>query len=343
MAEVQAAAAGSRTAVWAALAGNLLVAATKAGAAAFTGSSAMLSEAVHSFVDTGNEVLLLYGMRSARRKADHDRPAGYGRELYFWSFVVALLVFALGAGVSIVQGVQRVRDPQPIENAIVSELVVAAAFVFEGWSWIVSVRQFRKVKGGLGWWRAFVKSKDPPLFMVVFEDSAALIGIAIAAVGIVLAAHFDLPLADGISSILIGLVLAGTSTLLLRESKSLLIGEKADSALIKSILEIANGACGSSRANGVLTVQLAPDQIMAAMSFEFDDALTAPQIEEMVVDIERRIRDAHPEVTTLFIKPQNPRQYAQTVRDKFGENVADATRAPQTPVADAEAGAKSPG
>ena len=322
--------AGSRTAVWAALVGNVLVAVTKAGAAAFTGSSAMLSEAVHSFVDTGNEMLLLYGMRVAKKKADRDHPAGYGRELYFWSFIVALLVFALGAGVSIFQGVQRVRHPQQIENAIVSEVVLAASFLFEGWSWVVSVRQFSKAKGDLGWWQAFVKSKDPPLFMVVFEDSAALIGIVIAAVGTVLAAHFDMPLADGISSILIGLVLACTSTLLARESKSLLIGERADSALIKSILAIANAACGSSRANGVLTIQMAPDQIMAAMSFEFDDALTAPEIEEMIADIERRIHAAHPEVTSLFIKPQNPQQYTRTVRERFGENVADATREPQT-------------
>jgi cation diffusion facilitator family transporter len=321
---------GSKTAVWAALIGNVLVATTKAGAAAFTGSSAMLSEAVHSFVDTGNEVLLLYGMHAARKKADRDHPAGYGRELYFWSFIVALLVFALGAGVSIFQGVQRVRHPQQIENAIVSEIVLAASFVFEGWSWVVSLRQFNKAKGPLGYYEAFVKSKDPPLFMVLFEDSAALIGIVIAATGTVLAAHFDMPLADGISSILIGLVLVCTSTLLARESKSLLIGEKADSKLIKSILDIANAACGSSRANGVLTIQLAPDQIMAAMSFEFDDALTAPQIEEMIADIERRIHDAHPEVTTLFIKPQNPQQYTQTVRDRYGENLADAMREPQT-------------
>jgi cation diffusion facilitator family transporter len=317
---------GSTAAVWAALIGNVLVAVTKAGAAAFTGSSAMLSEAVHSFVDTGNEVLLLYGMRKAKQKADRDHPAGYGRELYFWSFIVALLVFALGAGVSIFQGVQRVRHPQQIENAIVSEIVLAASFLFEGYSWVVSLRQFNKAKGPLGYYEAFVKSKDPPLFMVLFEDSAALIGIVIAAVGTVLAAHFGMPLADGISSILIGLVLACTSTLLARESKSLLIGEKADSKLIKSILDIANGACGSSHANGVLTIQLAPDQIMAAMSFEFDDALTAPQIEQMIADIERRIHDAHPEVTSLFIKPQNPQQYTNTVREKFGENVADATR-----------------
>ena len=324
--------AGSKTAVWAALVGNVLVAATKTGAAAFTGSSAMLSEAVHSCVDTGNELLLLYGMRVAKKKADRDHPAGYGRELYFWSFIVALLVFALGAGVSIFQGVHRLLNPQPIENAIVSEVVLAASFLFEGWSWLVSVRQFSKAKGELGWWEAFVRSKDPPLFMVVFEDSAALVGIAIAAVGTVLAAHFGMPLADGISSILIGVVLAFTSTLLARESKSLLIGEKADSALIKSILDIANAACGPSRANGVLTIQLAPDQIMAAMSFEFDDALTAPQIEEMIADIEHRIHAAHPEVTSLFIKPQNPQQYTRTVRERFGENVADATRAPQTPV-----------
>jgi cation diffusion facilitator family transporter len=331
-ADSEAAGAGSRAAVWAALVGNVLVAATKAGAAAFTGSSAMLSEAVHSFVDTGNEVLLLYGMRSAKKRPDRDHPAGYGRELYFWSFIVALLVFALGAGVSIYQGVHRVLAPQPIENALVSELVLGASFLFEGWSWAVSLRQFNKVKGPLGWYEAFRKSKDPPLFMVLFEDTAALIGIAIAAIGIALGANFDLPLADGISSILIGLVLACTSTLLARESKSLLIGEKADSALIKSILAIANGACGASRANGVLTIQMAPDEIMAAMSFEFDDALTAPQIEEMIADIEHRIHAAHPEVTSLFIKPQNPQQYERTVRDKFGENVAEATRAPQTPV-----------
>jgi cation diffusion facilitator family transporter len=332
MAEVAAdgADAGSRRAVWAALIGNLLVTATKAGAAAFTGSSAMLSEAVHSFVDTGNEVLLLYGMRVAKKKADRDHPAGYGRELYFWSFIVALLVFALGAGVSIFQGVARIRHPQPIESPIVSELVLAAAFLFEGYSWVVSVREFSKVKGELGWWQAFVRSKDPPLFMVVFEDSAALTGIVIAAVGTVLAAHFDMPMADAISSILIGLVLACTSTLLARESKSLLIGEKADSRLIKSILDIANGACGSSHANGVLTIQLAPDQIMAAMSFEFDDALTAPQIEEMVVDIERRIHEAHPEVTSLFIKPQNPQQYTRHVRERFGKNADDVTRQTRT-------------
>jgi cation diffusion facilitator family transporter len=324
---------GSKRAVWAALVGNVLVAVTKTGAAVFTGSSAMLSEAVHSMVDTGNEVLLLYGMRAAGKRADRDHPAGYGRELYFWSFIVALLVFALGAGVSIFQGVHRVISPQPIDSPIVSEVVLGLSFLFEGYSWIVSLRQFRQVKGELGYYEAFRKSKDPPLFMVLFEDTAALIGIVIAAIGTVLATSFGLPLADGAASILIGLVLACTSTLLARESKSLLIGERADSALIKSILDIANASCGSSKANGVLTIQMAPKEIMAAMSFEFDDRLTAPEIEEMIASIEHRIHEAHPEVTSLFIKPQNPQQYSKTVRQRFGDNLADGTGAPQTSVA----------
>ena len=325
---------GSKGAVWAALIGNLLVAATKAGAAAFTGSSAMLSEAVHSFVDTGNELLLLYGMRRAKKKADRDHPAGYGRELYFWSFIVALLVFALGAGVSILQGVRRVMAPQPIENAIVSEVVLALSFLFEGWSWVVSLRQFNKVKGDLGYYEAFVKSKDPPLFMVLFEDSAALIGIVIAAVGTVLAAHYGVAYADGAASILIGVVLVCTSTLLARESKSLLIGEKADSELIKAILKIASESCSPSKANGVVTVQLAPDQIMAAISFEFDDSLTAPQIEQMVADIERRIQDKYPEVTSLFIKPQNPDQYTESAKQRYGENTDDVIRSQRIELAD---------
>jgi cation diffusion facilitator family transporter len=313
---------GTRTAVWAALAGNVLVAATKAAAAATTGSAAMLSEAVHSFVDTGNELLLLWGMRQAKRRADPEHPAGYGRELYFWSFVVALLVFALGAGVSVVQGVRRTLEPEPIANPLVNEIVLALSFVFEGWSWLVSWRRFRRDKGPLGWYEALRESKDPPLFMVLMEDSAALVGIAIAAVGTELSARAGLARADGVASVLIGLVLAGVSMLLARESKSLLIGERADGELTRSILEIANGACGRSKANGALTIQMAPDQIMAAISFEFDDALRAPEIEAMVADIECRIRAAHPEVTSLFVKPQDPRQFETGVRHRFGDEVA---------------------
>lgn len=244
----------TRLTVHAALAGNLLVAATKTVAAAWTGSSAMLSEAVHSFVDTGNEILLLYGMRRSRRRADPEHPLGYGRELYFWSFIVALLVFALGAGVSLYQGILHVRQPRPISHPLASYAVFGPCFLFEGTSWLLSLRQFKAAKGPLGYYEAFRRSKDPPSFMVLFEDSAALLGIAIAALGTFAATTLDAPVFDGIASILIGLVLAGTAALLARESKSLLIGERADRRLSASIMRIAEAQGPVSRANGLLTV-----------------------------------------------------------------------------------------
>jgi len=286
----------------------------------------MLSEALHSFVDSANELLLLYGMRVARRRADREHPEGYGRELYFWSFIVALLMFALGAGVSIFRGARRLIAPEEIENPLVSEVVLGLSFLFEGWSWFVSWREFGRAKGGMGWYEAFRRSKDPPIFMVLFEDSAALLGIAIAMVGTLLATRAGMARADGAASVLIGLVLAATSTLLARESKSLLIGERADNALTRSILAIANEACsrGRTRANGALTLHMAPDQVMAAISIEFDDGLRAPEIEELVADIERRIRHAHPEVVSVYIKPQNPQQFSKALQRRFGDGEEDA-------------------
>lgn len=309
--------AATKRVVWAALFGNLLVALTKAAAAAWTGSSAMLSEAIHSFVDTGNEVLLLHGMRRAARRADPEHPIGYGRELYFWSFIVALLVFALGAGVSLYEGILHVLHPQPIDDPIVNYVVLGLAFLFEGASWLISLRQFRSAKGTLGYYEAFRRSKDPPSFMVLFEDSAALIGILLAGFGTFAATSLDAPVFDGIASILIGVVLAAVAGLLARESKSLLLGERADRRLSDSILRIAEEASPPTRANGVLTVQLAPDQILAALSLEFADDLRAPQIEESVIAIERAIRAAHPDVMTLFVKPQTAKAFSESVRQRY--------------------------
>lgn len=310
--------------IYAALVGNLLVAFTKAGAAAWTGSSAMLSEAVHSFVDIGNQILLLYGMRRAKLQADADHPIGYGRELYFWSFIVALLVFALGAVVSIYHGILHVRAPEPIHDAFVNYAVLALAFVFEGASWWIAFKHFRTIKGTLGYYAAFRGSKDPPSFVGLFEDSAALIGIVIAAFGTFAATSLDRPALDGVASILIGVVLACTAGLLARESKSLLIGERADRALSDSLLRIAEAASASSKANGVLTVQLAPDQILAALSLEFADSLRVPEVEAAVVEIERQIRAAHPEIVTLFIKPQTAAAFKETVRRRYGGQVVEA-------------------
>jgi cation diffusion facilitator family transporter len=274
---------------------------------------------VHSFVDTGNEVLLLYGLRRARLRPDSDHPLGHGRELYFWSFIVALLIFALGAGVSLYEGVLHVRRPEPITRAHVSYVVLGLAFLFEGGSWIVSLRQFNAALGSQGFVQAFRRSKDPPSFLVLFEDSAALIGILIAAVGTYFATQRGMPVADGIASILIGLLLATVAAILAQESKSLLIGERADRRLSDSILRIAAETAGVVRANGVLTVQLAPDQIVAALSVEFADGLRTPDVEQAVVVIERRVREAHPELVSLFVKPQTAGTYEANVRRRYEE------------------------
>lgn len=304
--------------IYAALVGNLLVAFTKAGAAAWTGSSSMLSEAVHSFVDIGNQILLLYGMRRAKLRADPDHPIGYGRELYFWSFIVALLVFALGAVVSIYHGVLHVKNPEPIHDAVVNYVVLALAFIFEAASWWVAFKHFKTIKGSLGYYAAFRASKDPPSFVGLFEDSAALIGIVIAAFGTFAATTLNMPALDGVASILIGVILAGTAGLLARESKSLLIGERADRELSDSLLRIAEAASPTCKANGVLTVQLAPDQILAALSLEFDDVLRVPEVEAAVMEIERQIKVAHPDVVSLFIKPQTSAAFKDNVRNRFG-------------------------
>jgi cation diffusion facilitator family transporter len=307
----------SKQVVYAALAGNLLVALTKTGAAMWTGSSSMMSEAVHSFVDTGNELLLLYGMRRASQRADPEHPIGYGRELYFWSFIVALLVFAVGAGVSMYQGVVRVLHPEPISDPLVNYVVLGLAFAFEGASWFVSFRQFNAAKGELGFYQAFRRSKDPPSFMVFFEDTAALIGIVLAALGTLAATRFGAPVFDGVASILIGVVLAVTAALLARESKSLLLGERADRALTASILKIAGDVPSVASVNGAITVQLAPDQILAALSLEFDDERRATDIENAVVEIERRLRAAHREIVVVFVKPQTRSTFHEDQRLRY--------------------------
>jgi cation diffusion facilitator family transporter len=261
-------------------------------------------------------------MRRAGRRADSEHPLGHGRELYFWSFIVALLVFALGAGVSMWQGINHVLDPQPITDAIVNYVVLGLAFIFEGGSWLVALRQFTAAKGPLGFYEAFRKSKDPTSFIVLFEDSAALLGILIAALGTLAATTFEASEWDGVASILIGVVLAGTAALLARESKSLLIGERADRALSELLLRIAGRHPAVVQVNGVVTVQLAPDQIVAALSLEFADELRAPEIETTVIEIERDIRAARPDVITLFVKPQTRKTYEDVVRRQTARDTA---------------------
>jgi cation diffusion facilitator family transporter len=294
----------SKKAVYAALLGNVLVAITKFVAALLSGSSSMMSESVHSLVDTGNQALLLYGYRRAARAPDAAHPLGYGRELYFWSFMVAVLLFTAGAGVSFYEGIIHIRTARPIEFVTVNYVVLALSFVFEASSWWVALGIFRRRKGARSYWRAVRDSKDPPAFMVLFEDSAALIGIAIAAAGIFAADRTGIPELDGVASLLIGVVLGIAALLVARESKGLLIGERASDRIVNSIAELARSEPGVEGTSGIFTVHLAPAQIVAALGLEFRDELSTPQIERAVESLERRVRDKHPEVVALFVKPK---------------------------------------
>jgi len=295
----------SKKVIYAALVGNLLVAATKFAAAAITGSSAMLSEAVHSLVDTGNEVLLLHGLRRAARPADQAHPFGHGREVYFWSFVVALSVFALGSGVSLYEGIHHVREPVPITRPVVNYVVLALALVFEGASWRVAFKEFRGEKGQQTFLEAARRSKDPTTFMVLFEDSAAVLGLVIALAGTLAAEVLDRPVLDGVASIAIGILLALVAAFLARESKGLLIGEPAQSEVSDAICAIVTAQPGIERANGLFTVHVGPRQVVAGITVDFRDDLTARQVEDIVARVEARVRQAHPEIVSLLIKPQS--------------------------------------
>jgi cation diffusion facilitator family transporter len=301
----------SKLVVYAALAGNLAIAVTKFVAASITGSSAMLSEGVHSMVDSINEVLLLYGTARAAKPADTSHPFGYGRELYFWAFIVALLVLALGAGVSVYEGIAHLRHPEPMARPLVNYIVLAASLVFEGTTWFIALRAFRAAKGKLGYFEAFRRSKNPTTFTVLFEDSAALVGLFIALAGVTASHVLQRPEFDGIASILIGGVLAASSLLLARETKALLLGEAAHPHVRDDILRIASEDPAIRTANGVLTVQLGPDQVVAVLSAEFEDALDTTRIEACVSRVEHAAKAAHPELSALFVKPQTPATWRQ--------------------------------
>ncbi|WP_347456015.1 cation diffusion facilitator family transporter [Acinetobacter sp. ANC 7454] len=297
--------------VYAALAGNLAIALVKFIAAYITNSSAMLSEAIHSVVDTLNEILLLYGMKKADQRPDAKHPFGYGRELYFWAFIVALMVFALGAIVSIYQGILHILHPEEMQDPMINYIVLGIAILCEGFSWTVALKTFRKMKGKMGYFEAFRRSKDPTTFTVLFEDTAALIGLMIALVGIFLAHQLNIPELDGVASILIGVVLAVSAWLLARETKGLLLGETADPKLRENVLLIAQEDIAVFSANGVLTEQIGAHQVIASLSLEFMDNLTSDEIEACVNRIEAQIKQIHPEIITLFVKPQTQKVWLE--------------------------------
>ncbi len=290
--------------LWIALAANVGIAVSKFVAAAFTGSSAMLTEGVHSLVDSANQLLLLWGRRAARKPPDKSHPFGYGRELYFWSFVVAVMVFALGAGVSIYEGIVHISNPEPAVSPLIAYVVLLFAFLLEGGSTFSAFKEFREAKGQLGWFEAVKRSKDPPTFIVLLENGAAMFGIIIAAVGLAASQLTGDPRFDGAASIIIGAILGFTAWVLASESKQLLIGESAGRDTIEGLRGLAVGRPGIIGVGEVLTVHSSPDQITAMMSVDFDDGISAREVEDIVAAIEAEALMQWPMVKRLYVRPQ---------------------------------------
>ena len=288
---------------------NLGIAAAKFVAAAITGSSALLTEGVHSVVDSTNQLLLIWGRRQARKPPDQRHPMGYGRELYFWSFVVAVLVFSLGAGVSIYEGIIHIAHPEEAVSPLIAYTVLIVAFLLEGGSTMAAFRDFKAAKGSLGWWQALLQSKDPPTFIVLLENGAAMAGLVVAAIGLFIAQITGNPFFDGAASVVIGIILGLTAMLLAVESKGLLIGESADPELVEGLRALTLSHAEVTGVGEVLTVHSAPDQITAMMSVDFDDRISAGQVESIVDRIECEAAARWPAVRRLYIRPRRDAQH----------------------------------
>lgn len=295
---------GSKKVIYAALLGNALISVTKFVAAGMTGSSAMLSEGIHSLVDTGNQILLLYGIKQAAKPADADFPFGHGKEIYFWCFIVAILIFALGGGISIYEGIKHLSNPEPISNPYINYTVLGLAMLFEGAAWFFAFREFTKVKGKWGYLEAIKRAKDPSIFVVLFEDTAAMLGLMVAFAGVALSQYTGILIFDSIASILIGVILIGTSIWLAYETKSLLIGESANQGTIKGVRDILEATDSIDHVNEVLTMHMGPDFILANISVDFEDSRTADDIENVIASIDKAIKLEFPQIKRIFIEAE---------------------------------------
>jgi cation diffusion facilitator family transporter len=297
-------ASGSKKVIIAALIGNTAIAITKFIAASITGSSAMLSEGIHSLVDTGNQGLLLFGMKQAQKPPDESFPFGHGKEIYFWSFVVAILIFAVGAGVSLYEGIHHMIHPLPMESPFINYIVLGLAIVFEGAAWLFALKEFNRTRGQLGYVEAVQRGKDPSLFVVLFEDSAAILGLIVALVGIFLAQLTGLAWFDGLASVIIGLILGGTAWWLAYETKGLLIGEAANKKVIQGIRDLISEIPDINHVNEILTMHMGPEFILVNVSADFNDDIRAGELEKAIAQLDLRIKEQYPEVKRIFVEAE---------------------------------------
>jgi cation diffusion facilitator family transporter len=287
----------------AALGANLAIAIIKFVAAAFTGSSAMLAEGIHSVVDTANEWLLLLGLRRSQREASEKRPFGYGRELYFWSFIVSVCIFAIGGGISMYEGIEHVRHPSALTDPTWNYWVLGIAFLFDGASFLVARRTFNAQRGSRSFWAAFRGSKDPSIFVVLFEDAADLLGLLVAFLGVFLSHQLNNPVLDGVASLLIGVVLLVVAGLLLRENKSLLLGEPAEPFLLEGVAAMARADKDVLDTDTPMSSHLSPHEILVVLRIEFQPNLLTVELTEAVQRLQNLIRQEYPDIRHLFIEP----------------------------------------
>ena len=326
-----AASGGSTTIVVIAMAANFLIAVCKFMAYLWTASSAMLSEAIHSLVDTSNQAVLLYGIKRSKRPADAQHPFGYSKELYFWSFIVAILLFSLGAGVALYEGVEKMLHPHPIKNAHISYMVLIAAICIEGYSTYKALVEFNSRRGKVPVVSALRKSKDPALFAIVLEDVAAMTGLFCALIGIFVADKFGIAEADGIASIIIGLVLASVAIFMSREIRALIVGEAASQDVQQGLRKIINSETGKGNPiktiNEISTMHLGPEDVLVAASVDFYDGQTTEIVEEVTSRLEDAVRAEYPEVRRLFLEVINTKdhrriQRANALKESDGKETA---------------------
>ncbi|QHG14794.1 cation diffusion facilitator family transporter [Nostoc sp. ATCC 53789] len=305
----------SKKTIFAAMGANLAIAITKFIAASITGSSAMISEGIHSIVDTSDQLLLLLGIIRSQKTADNSHPFGYGQELYFWTFIVAILIFAIGGGMSIYEGITHLINPSPLEDPMWNYIVLGVAILLEGYSWTVALKEFLPTKGKQSFWQAIKNSKDPTVITILFEDTAAILGLFVALIGIFLGHLFNNVYLDGIASIIIGIILAIVAVVLARESKGLLVGESADPQTIANIRSLSKAEPGVKEVIRVLTMQLAPQEVLLNLELQFSHNLTGEEIALTVESLEAKISQKHPEIKQIFIEAKSltaSRKYSQT-------------------------------
>lgn len=290
--------------IYSALAANLLIAVTKFIAGAFTNSSSMISEGIHSLVDTVDQLLLLYGLKRSRKPPDQYHPFGYGKELYFWSFIVSILIFGLGGGLSIYQGIAHIRHPEPLGDPTWNYVVLGFSVLFEGSSFIIAAKEFNKARGHLSWWSAIVKSKDPSSFLVLFEDGAAVLGLFIVFVLMLCSHTFNLPYLDGVASVLVGLLLVFVSLILARESRSLLMGEGIAPETQQKIKALAQKDEAVVKVSNILSTYESPEEVVLMLIVAFKPDLDTEDITTAIERIRKHIKEQFELIEFVIIQPQ---------------------------------------